>query len=134
MRIFDARIHFFFDVLFAIAFVAGPLMLGLGGSPAIISFLVAAVFLVLAVTGRGRLRSSREAVPMVHGLVELVLVLLLAFMPWIDGYSPGSPARQFYWTMAAALMFVWLLTAYRSTVQARRESSAELSEPRASRG
>jgi len=134
MRIFDARIHLFFDVLFAIAFVAGPLALGLGGSPAIISLLLAAAFVVLAVTGWDHLRASREVVPIVHGLVELLFVLLLAFMPRLDGYSPGSPARHFYWTMAAALMVVWLLTAYRSRVPVRREPSADLSRPRTSRG
>ena len=112
MRILDARIHFFADVLFVLAFALGPLALGLGGSPAIISFLMAIAFLVLAVTGWTRARGGRDVVPIPHGLVELVLALLLAFMPRLDGYSPGSPARHFYWTMTAALVVVWLLTAY----------------------
>ncbi len=133
MRVFDARIHLLFDILFLLAFGLGPLLLGLGGSPAIISFLVAFVFLVLAATGWGRLRSSPRSVPVSHGLIELVLVVLLAFLPRIDGYGPGSPARQFYWTMAAALLVVWLLTAYRSAVAARVDT-AELPPPRASRG
>jgi hypothetical protein len=125
VKIFDARIHLLFDILFAIAFALGPLLLGLGGSPAIISFLVALVFLVLAVTGWNRTRSTPGSVPMPHGVVELVLVVLLAFLPRIDGYSPGSPARQYYWTMAAALMVVWLLTAYRSTAAARADAPAD---------
>ena len=133
MRVFDARIHLLFDVLFVLAFALGPLVLGLGGSPAIISFFVAAVFLVLAVIGWGRLRSAPLSVPVGHGLIELVLVVLLAFLPRLDGYGPGSPARQFYWTMAAALMVVWLLTAYRG-VPARVDAPADLPGPRASRG
>jgi hypothetical protein len=135
VRIFDARIHLMFDILFAIAFALGPLLLGLGGSPAIISFLLAVVFIVLAGTGWRRLRGAPGSVPIAHGVVELVLVVLLAFLPRIDGYSPGSPARQFYWTMAAALMVVWLLTAYRATRAVRIDEAAGGVPPaRASRG
>lgn len=134
MRIFDARIHLLFDILFAIAFVLGPLLLGLGGSPAFISFFVAAVFLVLAMTGRGRFRTAPESVPVAHGLVELVLAVLLAFLPRLDGYGPGSPARQYYWTMAAALMVVWLLTSYRGAPSARVDAADDLPRARASRG
>ena len=134
VRVFDARIHLFFDIFFALAFALGPLLLGLGGSPAIISFLVAVAFLVLAATGWRRFRSGPEFVPMAHGLVELVLVVLLAFLPRLDGYGPGSPARQYYWTMAAALMVVWLLTRYRSAPSAHADSAADLSRPRVSRG
>ena len=132
MKVFDARIHLVFDVLFVLAFALGPLLLGLGGSPAIISFFLAAVFLVLVAIGWGRYRSAPESVPVGHGLIELALVVLLAFLPRIDGYGPGSPARQFYWTMAAALMVVWLLTAYRGVAAARVDAPA--GGPPASRG
>jgi hypothetical protein len=134
VKVFDARIHLLFDILFALAFVLGPILLGLGGSPAIISFVLAAVFLVLAATGWRRFRSERGFVPMAHGVAELVLVVLLAFLPRLDGYGPGSPARQFYWTMAAALMVVWLLTLYRSAPSMHADSAADLARPRVSRG
>ena len=94
MKIFDARTHLLLDILFAIAFALGPLLLGLGGSPALISFVLAVVFLVLAVTGWRRFRSAPASVPVVHGLVELILVVLLAFLPRIDGYGPGSRATR----------------------------------------
>jgi hypothetical protein len=135
VKILDARIHLLFDVLFVLAFALGPLLLGLGGSPAIISFFAAAVFLVLAAIGWGRYRSAPGYVPVGHGLIELALVVLFAFLPRIDGYGPGSPARQFYWMMAAALMVVWLLTAYRGVAAARVDAPpADLRGQRASRG
>ena len=132
MRILDARIHVFFDVFFAVAFVLGPIFMGLGGSPLIISFLMAAAFIVLALTLARGARRSPGAVPIVHGLAELVLGILLALMPRLDGYSPGSPARRFYWAMAAALAVVWLLTAYGGAAAARRETAAGYVRPRAS--
>ncbi len=142
MRILDARIHAFCDVFFVLAFALGPFALGLGGSPAIISFLLAVAFVVLAVTGWAGVRSGRVVVPIPHGLVELVLALLLAFMPRLDGYAPGSPARHFYWTMAAALIVVWLLTAYGHGLLVREKAgrgetlpgTADLARPPASRG
>ena len=131
MRILGARIHVFFDVLFAVVFVLGPLLVGLGGSPLIISFLMAVAFVVLALTTARRARRGADSVPIAHGLVELVLGILLAFMPRLDGYSPGSPARHFYWAMAAALGVVWILTAYGGAAEARRETAPGYTRPRA---
>ena len=131
MRILGARIHVLFDVLFAVAFVLGPLLVGLGGSPLVISLIMAVAFAVLALTAARRARRGAGSVPIVHGLVELVLGILLALMPRIDGYSPGSPARHFYWSMAAALAVVWLLTAYGGAAEARRETAPGYTRPRA---
>lgn len=132
MRMLGARIHVLLDVLFAVAFVLGPLLAGLGGSAAIISFLMAVAFVALALATARRARRGPDSVPIAHGLVELVLGILLALMPRIDGYSPGSPARSFYWTMAAAVAVVWLLTAYGGEAAARREAAPGYARPRAS--
>ena len=115
MRILNARVHSLLDVAFALEFAFGPLVFGLGGSPAVVSFILALVFVALAATlwwGRRR-EAGTVAVP--HGLVELAIAVFLAVLPRIDGYSPGSPARTFVWSMAIAVAIVWLLTAYGET-------------------
>ena len=112
MRILDARVHVVMDVVFALAFAFAPLVLGLGGSPAAISFLAALAFVLLAATVWWSVRRRSAAVSIVHGLLELAIAIFLAALPLLDGYSPGSPARRFFWTMAVALGIVWLLTAY----------------------
>ena len=112
MRILDARIHFVLDVAFALAFVLGPLVFGLGGSPAVVCFLIALAFVFLAATVWWRGRHETAGISILHGLVELGIAVLLAVLPRIDGYAPGSPARRFVWTMAIAVGVVWLLTAY----------------------
>lgn len=125
MRIFNARVHSLFDVAFALAFAFGPLVFGLGGSPAVVSFVLAIVFVVLAASlwwGRRR-EAGTVAVP--HGLVELAIAVLLAVLPRIDGYSPGSPARTFVWSMAIAVAIVWLLTAYGETRTALGRASGQ---------
>jgi hypothetical protein len=112
MRILNTRVHFVLDVAFALAFVLGPLVFGLGGSPAVVSFVIALVFVVLAATMWRSRRQETGTVPVPHGLIELAIAVLLAILPRIDGYSPGSPARTFVWSMAIAVGIVWLLTAY----------------------
>src|SRR5262249_47972281 len=122
MRILDARIHFILDVAFALAFVLGPLVFGLGGSPAVVCFLIALTFVFLAATVWWRSRHETAGISILHGLVELGVGVLLAGPPGIDGRraalrrsegsAAGSPARRFVWTMAIAVGVVWLLTAY----------------------
>ena len=112
MRILNARVHFVLDVAFALAFVLGPLVFGLGGNPAAVSFVIALVFVVLAATMWRSRRKETGTVPIPHGLFELAIGVLLGILPRIDGYSPGSPARAFVWSMAIAVGIVWLLTAY----------------------
>jgi hypothetical protein len=57
---------------------------------------------------------SKQIPFLAHGLVELAVAVFLAVLPRIGGYSPGSPARRFYATMAVAIAVVWLLTDYRA--------------------
>ena len=130
MRILDARIHFILDVAFALAFALGPLVFGLGGSPAAVSFVIALVFVFLAASVWWRRRRREVAtIAIPHGLVELAIAVLLAVLPRIDGYSPGSPARTFVWTMAIAVGLAWLLTAYGDT-RATLRTAAEERAPR----
>lgn len=135
MRILDARIHTFLDVALALAFVLGPLVFGLGGSPAVISFVLALAFLVLAVITWLRARRAPTTVSIPHGLVELAIAIYLAFLPRLDGYSPGSPARTFFWIMAVAVGVVWLLSAYgRQTLDVERAKAPVVPTESASRG
>lgn len=112
MRILNARVHVVLDVVFALAFALGPLVFGLGGSPAVVSFVIALMFVLLAASIWWSRRRPTATVSIPHGLVELAIGVLLAVLPRIDGYSPGSPARTFVWSMAIAIGIVWLLTAY----------------------
>jgi hypothetical protein len=129
MRILDARIHFILDVAFALAFALGPLVFGLGGSPAAVSFVIALVFVVLAASVWWSRTRKTGTVSILHGLIELAIAVLLAVLPRIDGYSPGSPARSFVWTMAIAVGLAWLLTAYGES-RATLRTTAEQPAPR----
>lgn len=112
MRILDARIHGFLDLLTVFAFLIGPLLFGLGGSPAAIAFALALVHLAMTLLTRFPM-GRRKVIPFpVHGIVELVVGIALLILPSFAGYAPGSPARRFYLGMGAAILVVWALTAY----------------------
>jgi len=113
MRILGPRLHGYIDVAIILIFLLGPFLFGLGGSPALISWILAAVHLVLTVLTRYPLGVAKRIPFVIHGLIELLVAVFLALLPRLDGYAPGSPARHFYWTMAIVVGLVWLLTDYR---------------------
>lgn len=113
MRFISARIHGMLDFVVVILFLLGPLVMGLGGSPAAISYTLAVVHLVMTLMTRFPAGRWKTIPFFVHGIVELVVGIVLLILPSFEGYSPGSPARQFYLAMGAVILVVWALTAYR---------------------
>jgi hypothetical protein len=113
MRIVSARVHGILDIALVGIFLIGPIVYGLGGSPAAISYILAAVYLVLTLLTRYPM-GIRKTIPfMVHGLIELFIGVFLVILPTIAGYAPGSPARRFYTVVGAFILVLWALTAYR---------------------
>ena len=112
MRILNARIHGVLDLMTVLAFLIGPLVFGLGGSPAAIAWTLAIVHLLMTLCTRFPMGRWKMIPFWVHGIVELVVGVFLLILPSFAGYAPGSPARQFYLAMGALILIVWALTAY----------------------
>ena len=120
MRVLSARIHGYLDFVIVLILVIAPFAVGLGGSPALIAWLIAAGHLLLILATRYPMGVWRVIPFFVHGLIELAIAAFFAALPFTAGYSPGSPARRFYVTMAALVFLLWILTDYtenRSSVQ-----------------
>jgi hypothetical protein len=112
MRFIDARIHGVLDIVVVFVFLLAPTVFGLGGSPAAIAYILAAVHLVMTLLTDFPM-GIRKTIPfVVHGIVELIVGVFLVILPTIDGYAPGSPARRFYTIIGATILVVWALTAY----------------------
>ena len=63
MRFISARIHGMLDFVVVILFLLGPLLMGLGGSPAAISYTLAVIHLVMTLMTRfpaGRWKTPRS--------------------------------------------------------------------------
>jgi hypothetical protein len=115
MRILSPRVHAVLDVITVALLVLGPLVVGLGGSPAAIAFTLAAVHLVLTLLTDFPLGAWKKIPFFVHGIIELIVGIGLLILPSFAGYGPGSPARRFYLAMGAIILVVWALTAYRAS-------------------
>jgi hypothetical protein len=113
MRVLSARIHGYLDFALIAILVLGPFVVGLGGTPALISWLLAAAHLLLTLATRFPMGVWRVIPFVVHGLIELAVAAFFAALPFTAGYSPGSPARRYYVTMAALVFLLWVLTDYR---------------------
>lgn len=113
MRILNARIHGVIDFATVLVFLLAPMLVGLGGRPAAISYALAVVHLSITLMTRFPFGRWKTIPFFVHGIVELIVGAFLLILPSFDGYSPGSPARRFYLAMGAAILVVWALTAYR---------------------
>jgi hypothetical protein len=112
MRILDARIHGVLDFVTVLLFLLGPLLFGLGGSPAAIAYTLAIVHLLMTLLTRFPMGRWKVIPFPVHGIVELIVGVALLILPSYAGYFPGSPARRFYLAMGALILIVWALTAY----------------------
>lgn len=113
MRILSPWVHGVIDFITVAVLVLGPIVVGLGGSPAAIAFTLAAVHLLLTLLTNFPMGVWKKIPFFVHGIVELVVGIALLVLPSFAGYGPGSPARRFYLAMGAVILVVWALTAYR---------------------
>jgi hypothetical protein len=113
MRILSARIHGVIDLVVVAVFLLAPMLVGLGGRPAAISYTLAVVLLVMVLMTRYPMGLWKTIPFFAHGIVELIVGVFLLILPSFDGYAPGSPARRFYLAMGAVILVVWALTAYR---------------------
>lgn len=113
MRFISARIHGMLDFVIVVIFLLGPLLVGLGGSPAAISYTLAVVLLLMTLMTRFPAGRWKTISFFAHGIVELIVGVALLILPSFAGYSPGSPARRFYLAMGAVILVIWALTAYR---------------------
>jgi len=112
MRILDARIHGVLDFVTVAVLLLGPLLFGLGGSPAAIAYSLAAIHLLMTLLTRYPMGIWKTIPFVVHGIVELIVGIFLLILPTIQGYAPGSPARRFYMVVGAMILIVWALTRY----------------------
>jgi hypothetical protein len=112
MKLITPGVHRLLDFGAVIVFLVAPFVIGLGGSPAIICWVLALLHLIVTLSTRFPGRSGGAIEFLAHGVLELAVSVFLAAASWIFGYAPGSPARYFFITAGAALFLVWLLTDY----------------------
>ncbi len=92
----------------AIIFAAGPSFAGFAGRQATYAYLLAAVLFVLGLLGL--LKIIRLVI---HGAIELLLALLILFLPWLANFSRGVHSRNFFVLVAVLMLAIWFMTDFR---------------------
>ena len=112
-------LHRLLDLVTVVAFGVAPSLLGLTGIAAILSYSLAAIHLLLTLLTHFP-GDGKGPIPfLLHGVVEGVVGLALAALPFIAGWTGTS--RGFYLGAGLVILVVWGLTSYRDgPAEARR--------------
>ncbi len=103
-------LHRVLDFVTVIAFAAAPAALGLSGLPALLSYVLAGVHLVLTLLTRFASSGSQPIAFKIHGIVEMLVGPVLLVAPFALGWE--GVAKTFYLAAGAVILAVWLLSTY----------------------
>jgi hypothetical protein len=111
LKFLNDTIHGALDYGVVIIFALAPSLLGLDGSSAVLSYLLAVVHLCVTVMSDMPF-GVKKLIPMLwHGHLELVVSLALVICPWI--FSDLLASGQLFFTlMGAVIFFVWASSNY----------------------
>ncbi len=111
VKVLTPRLHGYLDYLTVVIFLAAPLLLGLEGLSAIISYLLAAIHLLMTILTDFSLGFAKLIHIKTHGKVETVIGPIVLLLPFILGLY--ETARIFYIAMGAIIIIVSLITDYK---------------------
>lgn len=117
MRIIPPSVHRALDLVTVVIFALAPLLLHLSGAPAVLSYTLAGVHLLLTLLTQFPDVGSRPVPLPVHGWVELAVGIVLLILPWLVGWI--ATARTFYTVMGVIILAVWALSRYPNAHAAR---------------
>ena len=122
MRLIGKWSHLIIDVVMIIALIAGPSYAGFAGRQADLAWILAGVmFLLVAFTLIKVVRFS------MHGLIELVVVILILVFPWIANFARGVHSRNFYMFAGIVMLAIWIMTDFRGVRYSVNASQSEAS-------
>ena len=117
MKPITPTIHGYLDYLTVVEFLAAPKLLGLDGLPALLSWTLAGVHLVLTLVTDFPL-GGRPWLPFwIHGWVERIVGPALVLIAFLPNFSSSSWAFRFYLFMGLVIVAVGWLTDYSSGVK-----------------
>ncbi len=112
MRIIGPSLHRTLDFVTVVGFAVAPLVLGLTGYAATLSYALALIHLILTLLTTFPGSAARPVPFAVHGVIEGVVGVALSVLPWLAGWS-GTP-RTFYVAAGIVILLVWATSKYRA--------------------
>lgn len=112
MKLITPRTHGYLDYLTAFVFLAAPKILGFEGLPALLSWILAGVHLLLTLATDFPL-GLRPWLPFwIHGWIERIVGPALVIVAYLSNFSAGGPASGFYLFMGLTIIAAGWLTDY----------------------
>lgn len=105
-----------------IVFLAAPILLGLSGTPAFLSYALAVIHLIVTLSTKFPDTGHKLLSLRAHGVIELVVGVVLIALPWVLGWTDN--ARNYYVTVGVILLIVWAGSNYGRQYGAERAQKA----------
>jgi hypothetical protein len=131
MKRLPASVHRSLDMLAVVGFLAVPLLLGMSGTPARLSYALAVIHLLVTLSTKFPDTHHRPLSLRAHGVVELVVGIVLIVLPWLAGWTGID--REYYVAVGAILLVVWAISNYGRQYGAERGQKAHADADRGAR-
>jgi hypothetical protein len=105
-----------------IGLIAAPILLGMSGPPAIVSYVLAAIHLIVTLSTKFPDTGHKPLSLRNHGMIELVVGIVLIVLPWIVQWN--GVARGYYIVVGAVLLVIWASSNYGRQYGAERAQKA----------
>lgn len=110
MNLITRTQHAYFDAATVLVFALAPIVIGLEGAAAGLSYALAGVHLLMSLLTSGLPGSPGRLISLpLHGLLEAVVGIALAVIGWL-GLEGGE--QLFFLVMAGLILLVFALTPY----------------------
>jgi len=122
MKLIPASVHRSLDMVSVIGLIAAPILLGMSGPPAIVSYVLAAIHLIVTLSTKFPDTGHKPLSLRNHGMIELVVGIVLIVLPWIVQWN--GVARGYYIVVGAVLLVIWASSNYGRQYGAERAQKA----------
>lgn len=122
MELLPASVHRSLDMVAVTGFVVAPILLGMSGPPALLSYSLAAIHLLVTLSTKFPDTGHKPLSLRAHGFIELVVGIVLIALPWLAGWTDST--RTYYVTVGVILLIIWALSNYGRQYGAERAQKA----------
>lgn len=110
MNLLTRAQHAYLDALVVVVFALAPLMFGLDGAGAALSYVLAGVHLIMSLVTADLPGAPQRIIPLpLHGLIEAAVAVALGLVAWLIF---DSTEQVFFLVMAAVILLVFAITPY----------------------
>ncbi|MGH6868415.1 MAG: hypothetical protein ACREDA_06005 [Methylocella sp.] len=119
MKPISLTLHGAIDYLAVLIFAAAPAVIGLSGWPAVLSYALAGIHLLMTLLTDFPAGAIKLVAVTLHNWVERTVGPVLIILAFVPLNEPTQNARIFFGIMGIVILTVERLTAYHSTTEAK---------------